>query len=139
MISQKLGIIHDSSQKKFHTDDVSLPRSGYLLLVEANFSRDTTNQKHYSDLGSNTSSVWNFLQSLLTRHFAGKSMVTSGGVMKYRFYSQANLVPRALFPGFGGEKSALGTRLFSSYYFRLVNEVPQSEGKRPRKRMSGDC
>ena len=24
----KLGIIHDSSQKKFHTDDVSLPRSG---------------------------------------------------------------------------------------------------------------
>ena len=41
--------------QKFHTDDASLPRSGYhFWLVEANFPRDTTNQKHYPDLGSDT-------------------------------------------------------------------------------------
>ena len=36
--------------QKFHTDDV----------VESNFPRGTTNQKHYPDLGIDTSSVWNF-------------------------------------------------------------------------------
>ena len=47
--------------QKFHTDDVSLPRSRYYFwLVEANFTSSTTNQKHYPDLGSDPSSVWNF-------------------------------------------------------------------------------
>ena len=47
--------------QKFHTDDASLPRSGWCFwLVESNFPRGTTNQKHYPDLGSDASSVWNF-------------------------------------------------------------------------------
>ena len=50
-----------TSVQKFHTDHVSLPRSEKCFwLVETNFSRDTTNQKHYSDLGSDASSVRNF-------------------------------------------------------------------------------
>ena len=47
--------------QKFHSDDVSLARSGKCFwLVEENFTRGTTNQKHYPDLGSHTSSVRNF-------------------------------------------------------------------------------
>ena len=53
-----------SSEKraqKYHKDDASLPRSGQCFwLVEANFTSGTTNQKHYPDLGSDASSVWNF-------------------------------------------------------------------------------
>ena len=29
-------------------------------MVKSNFLRDTTNQKHYLDLGNDVSSVWNF-------------------------------------------------------------------------------
>ena len=48
-------------EQKFHTDDASLPRSGWCFwLAEVNFPRSTTNQKHYPDLGSDASSVWNF-------------------------------------------------------------------------------
>ena len=44
--------------QKFHTDAASLPRSRQCFkLVEENFPRGTTNQKHYPDLGSDTSSV----------------------------------------------------------------------------------
>ena len=40
---------------KFYTHDVSLPRSVYCFrLVEANFPRGTTNQKHNQHLGSDT-------------------------------------------------------------------------------------
>ena len=47
--------------QKFHTDDVSLHTSGYCFwLVEENFSRCMTNQKHFPNLSCNTSSVWNF-------------------------------------------------------------------------------
>ena len=47
--------------QKFHTDDASLPRSGYFFwLVESNFQCSTTNQKHYPDQGSDASSVCNF-------------------------------------------------------------------------------
>ena len=53
-----------TSQKrvqKVHSDDASLPRSGWCFwLVEANFRRGTTNQKNYPDLGCDESSVWNF-------------------------------------------------------------------------------
>ena len=46
-------------------------RSGFSL-VEANFTRGSTNQKHRRpDLGCDTSSVWNFMGSFLKRHFAG--------------------------------------------------------------------
>ena len=47
--------------QKFHTDDASLPRSGYFFwLVESNFPCSTTNQKHCPDQGSDASSVCNF-------------------------------------------------------------------------------
>ena len=47
--------------QKFHTDDASLPRSGWCFwLVESNFPRGTSNQKHQPDLGSDASSVSNF-------------------------------------------------------------------------------
>ena len=47
--------------QKFHSDDLSRHTSGWCFwLVEANFPRRTTNQKHSPDLGSDTLSVWNF-------------------------------------------------------------------------------
>ena len=53
-----------TSQKqaqKIHSDDVSLPRSGWcLLLVMLHGKFTSTSQKHYADLGSDFSSVWNF-------------------------------------------------------------------------------
>ena len=46
--------------QKFHTEDVSLPRSWYcFLLVVPHGKFDSANQKHYPDLGSDASSVWN--------------------------------------------------------------------------------
>ena len=41
---------------------------------------DSTNQKHYSDLGSDASSVWNFCARFLRRHLAGKPVVASPNV-----------------------------------------------------------
>ena len=47
--------------QKFYTDDVSLPRSdGFFWLVVPRGKFPSTNQKHYPDLGIDTSSVWNF-------------------------------------------------------------------------------
>ena len=48
-----------------------------LLLVETNFPFNTTNQKHYQDLGSDTSSAWEFCSPQTL--FRGE---TSGGVQK---------------------------------------------------------
>ena len=51
----------EKQAQKFHNDDLSLCRSGYcfwLVVPRAKF--DSTNQKHYPDLGSDASSVWNF-------------------------------------------------------------------------------
>ena len=47
--------------QKFHSDDASLPRSGWcfwLVVPRGKFA--LTYQKYYSDLGNDTSSVWNF-------------------------------------------------------------------------------
>ena len=47
--------------QKFHFDDASLPRSGqcfWLIVLRGEFT--SANQKHYLDVGSDTSSVWNF-------------------------------------------------------------------------------
>ena len=55
-------------------------------MVESNFPRGTTNQKHYPDLGSNASSVWNScarLSDVIWRE-------TSGSVTKCRLFSQAS-------------------------------------------------
>ena len=47
--------------QEFHNDDALLPSSGMCFwLVAATFTSGTTNPKHYPDLGSDTSSVWNF-------------------------------------------------------------------------------
>ena len=58
--------------QKFHTDDVSLPRSGsYIWLVKANVPRGTNNRKY---------TQWHvirveFLCSFLRCHFTGKPVV----------------------------------------------------------------
>ena len=79
MTSEKLA-------QKFHTDDTSPPRSDFWL-VESNFQRGTTNQKHYPDL------AW-----VLTRHhyeISARVSQTSfgretiGSVAKCRLFSQA--------------------------------------------------
>ena len=41
---------------------------------------DSTNEKHYPDLGSDASSVWNFLCSFLRRHLAGEPVIASPNV-----------------------------------------------------------
>ena len=58
----------------------------FVLLVEENFSPDTTNQKRYPDLGSDTSSVWNLCGRCLGKwSFRGE---TSRGVTKCRLFSK---------------------------------------------------
>ena len=62
--------------QKFHTDDVTLSRSEkciWSVTPKRKFS--SVNQKHYLDLGSDTSSV--FLQSFPELNLAGKSVVVS--------------------------------------------------------------
>ena len=60
--------------QKFHTDEVSLSRSGQCFwLVEVNFLRGTTNQKwHVISMA--------FLPSFLRHHFAGKPVVVTRNV-----------------------------------------------------------
>ena len=63
--------------QKFHTDDVSLPTSGsasdWLKQILENFPRQSTNQRHYSDLCGEAVCVvtcrMEFLHSFLRRHF----------------------------------------------------------------------
>ena len=62
---------------------MSLPGSGqWIWLAEARFPRGTANRKHYSDLGSEASSVWNFC----SRSSEVISPETSGGVAKFGFF-----------------------------------------------------
>ena len=56
-----------------------------LLIGPARGKFASANQKHYPDLGSDASSVWNFfarLSDVIWRE-------TSGGVVKYRLFSKA--------------------------------------------------
>lgn len=49
-------ITSEKQAQKFHTDDASLPKSGYYSwLDKANFSRGATNQRHYRYLGGDVS------------------------------------------------------------------------------------
>ena len=60
-------------------------RGTSIILVEINLPGGTTNQKHYPDLGSDVSSVWNFcarFSDVIWRE-------TSGSVAKCRLFSQA--------------------------------------------------
>ena len=59
-------MIPEKGVQKFHTDDASLPRTGkcfWLVMPRGKFA--PTNQKHYPDLGSDASSVWNFCTCFL--------------------------------------------------------------------------
>ena len=58
------------------------------LLVKSNFPRGTTNQKDYPDLGSDTSSVWNFCASYSDTFGRERR---PGSVAKCRLFSQATL------------------------------------------------
>ena len=71
--------------QKFHTDDASLPRSGWCFwLVESNFSRGMTNQKHYPDQDSDTSSVWNFCTCFPdVINLEGKPLVAAPNVSRF--------------------------------------------------------
>ena len=58
--------------------------------LNQNFPPDSTNQKHYPDLGSDASSVWNFcarFSDVIWRE-------TSGSVAKCRLFSQATSPPK---------------------------------------------
>ena len=57
----------------------------FVLLVEANFSPDTTNQKRHPDLGSDTSSVW-ICAVVAQSSFRGE---TSRDVIKCPLFSQS--------------------------------------------------
>ena len=80
-------ITSEERAEKFHTDDATLPITWLCIwLVQANFPHGTTNQKHYPDPGTDTSSVWNF--------YARSSDVisrdeTSDGVAKCWIFPQA--------------------------------------------------
>ena len=59
-------MMSEKRAQKFHTDDASLPRTGkcfWLVMPHGKFA--PTNQKHYADLGSDASSVWNFCTCFL--------------------------------------------------------------------------
>ena len=59
-------MIPEKQAQKFHTDDASLPRTGkWFWLVMPHGKLPPTNQKHYADLGSDASSVWNFCTCFL--------------------------------------------------------------------------
>ena len=61
----------------------SFPAKWHLMLQYA-----MTNQRHYPDPGSDTSSVWNFCPLALETIFHEE---TSGGVMKCQLFSQPNV------------------------------------------------
>ena len=64
---------------KYHTDYTTLPSLDPIVLVIGRVAWEicftSANQKHYPDLGSDMSSVWNFLRSFLRLHFTGKPVV----------------------------------------------------------------
>ena len=52
-------------EQKFHTDEVSLPRSGWCFwLVVPGGKFDSANKRHYPNLCSDASSVWKFYARL---------------------------------------------------------------------------
>ena len=73
--------------QKVHTqlhDNASLSRSGqHYWLAEANFSGSMTNQKHYPDLGSNSSLIQNFCICFSDIICIGNSMICTDIWHKY--------------------------------------------------------
>ena len=81
LVSQGNDIWEISMEIPCWCDDASLPRSRYCFwLAEANFPRGMTNQKHYPDLDSNTSSVWNFCARFSDVISWGNPVVASANV-----------------------------------------------------------
>ena len=77
--------------QKFHTDDVSLARSGKCLWLVGNLInpiRSTTQNYIYPEPGSDASSVWNFCLVSQTS-FRGE---TAGGVAKRQLFSQVRIL-----------------------------------------------
>ena len=80
--------------RKFSSDDVSLLRSGYCFwLLLTWLSKFSANQKHYPDLGSDSSSVWNFCSPPSDVISRGE---TTGGVVKGRLFSKGTIVDKSL-------------------------------------------
>ena len=58
---------------------------------------DSTNQKHYPDLGSDTSSVWNFCARFVDVIWQGKPVVTSPNVGSFVSLVSVTVIPECLF------------------------------------------
>ena len=81
--------------QKFHTDDMSLPRSvSYFWLVEANFPHGTTNQKHCPNLCS--ASDWLKQISLMAQPIRSTAQIC---VVTHHQYQTAAFLPQTLFQG----------------------------------------
>ena len=89
----------DEWAQKFHTDDMSLSRSGqcfWLVMLHGKFA--STNQKHYPDLGGNVSSVlyrhsiWpapnisGFIAQLVEHHTGKREVTGSNPVEVLNFF-----------------------------------------------------
>ena len=95
-----LQMTFEKQAQKFHTDDASLPRSGWCFwLVVPGGKFDSANERHYPDLVSDMSSVWNFCARFSNVIWRGNQWwchqmsfhgETSGVVVKCWLFSQAN-------------------------------------------------
>ena len=96
--------------QKFHTDDTSLPSA-----MRETWLKGTTNQEHYPDLGSDASSVGNFLHSFLGHHFVGKSVVAMKMLAVFSGYADTCVFSLSLF-----------TSLLACLMIQLGRHVPYS-------------
>ena len=113
--------------QKFHTDDLSLPRSGYLLLVEANFSRKTTIQTHYPDLGI---CYWSRQISLARWPFRRTTQIWVVTRHQYRISAVAAQIPfRGKIIGNQWWRHEISA-FFSGYYFRFAWLIKFRNAKR---------
>ena len=88
---KKADIPATSRTQRFHANDVSLPRYGqFFWLVQANFPRSATNQKHCPYLSGGMSSVWNFCARSSAARTPFRGETSGAGVAKCRLFSQAN-------------------------------------------------
>ena len=88
---KKADIPATSRTQRFHANDVSLPRYGqFFWLVQANFPRSATNQKHCPYLSGGMSSVWNFCARSSAARTPFRGETSGADVAKCRLFSQAN-------------------------------------------------
>ena len=85
--------------QKFHTDDVSSPAQIWVVLLIGRGAMEiaSTNQKHYADLESDTSSLYQLPPSFLRLHFKAKPVVASRNVVCFlRLFNNYSLSPNGL-------------------------------------------